>query len=182
MVYGVTKGKTIPAKHFLLALGLHNITGKKMVVEINNKLGHCINYNTTCETETAQAMRAQQLAEKSSVLPIIPNSDKNIVLTYFWADNSDHIVDNQAGGGAINTTNSVAFQEKKDNCHYESNLPTIERTKRRTIEVPVNEMVVSNIKTTVEPPLIDTKGGIEQNMACLYAAKYFVWCWLRQKK
>ena len=43
-------------------------------------------------------------------------------------------------------------------------------------------MVVSNIKTTVEPPLIDTKGGIEQNMACLYAAKYFVWCWLRQKK
>ena len=29
MVYGVTKGKTIPAKHFLLALGLHNITGKK---------------------------------------------------------------------------------------------------------------------------------------------------------
>ena len=29
MVYGVTKGKTIPAKHFLLALCLHNITGKK---------------------------------------------------------------------------------------------------------------------------------------------------------
>ena len=25
MVYDVTKGKTIPAKHFLLALGLHNI-------------------------------------------------------------------------------------------------------------------------------------------------------------
>ena len=48
-------------------------------------------------------------------------------------------------------------------------------------------MVVSNIRTTrwfkininVEPPLIDTKGVIEQNMACLYAAKYFVWCWLR---
>ena len=55
-----------------------------MVVEVNNKLGHCINCNTTCETETAQAMRAQQLAEKSSILAIIANSDKDIVLTYFW--------------------------------------------------------------------------------------------------
>ena len=39
---------------------------------------------------------------------------------------------------------------------------------------------VSKIKTNVEPPLVDTKAVIEQNMACLYAAKYFVWCWLGQ--
>ena len=74
-----------------------------MVVEIYKKLGHCINHYTASETETVQAMRAQQLAEKSSVLPVIPNSDKDIVLTYFWVDNFDHIVGNQAGGGAINT-------------------------------------------------------------------------------
>ena len=133
-----------------------------MMVEINNKLGQFINYNTTCETETAQAMRAQKLAKKSSVLPMIPNSDKDIVLTYFWADNFDHIVNNQAGGGAINTTHLVEFQEKNDNCHYEPNLPTIEPTKRRTIDVTVNEMVVNNIKTNVEPPLIDTKAVIEK--------------------
>ena len=48
-------------------------------------------------------MRAQQLAAKSSVLPVIPNSDKDIILTYFWADKFDHIVDNQAGGGEIDT-------------------------------------------------------------------------------
>ena len=35
-----------------------------MVAEINNKLSHCINYNTTCEMGTTQAMRAQQLAEE----------------------------------------------------------------------------------------------------------------------
>ena len=79
------------------------------MVEINNKLGHCMNCNTASEIETAQAMRAQQLAEKSSILPLIPNSDKDIVLTYFGADNFDHIVDNQAGGGAVNTTHLVAF-------------------------------------------------------------------------
>ena len=71
MIYGVTKGKTMTAKHFLLAPGFHNITGKKMVAVIDNKLGHCINYNTNFETETAHATRAQQLDEKSSILPII---------------------------------------------------------------------------------------------------------------
>ena len=43
MIYGVAKGKTVPGKHFALVLGLHNISRKKMKVEINNKLGHCIN-------------------------------------------------------------------------------------------------------------------------------------------
>ena len=106
------------------------------------------------------------------------NSDKYIVLTYFWAANFDHILDNQAVGGAINTTHLVAFQERNNNCHYESNLPTTERTKRRTIDVIVNETVVSNIKTNVEPPLIDIKAVIEQNMAfylslsILYGAGY----------
>ena len=41
-------------------------------------------------------------------------------------------------------------------------------------------MAVSNIKTNVEPPLIDTKAVIEQNIACSYVAKYFVWCSFRQ--
>ena len=41
-------------------------------------------------------------------------------------------------------------------------------------------MVVSNIKTNAEPPLIDTKAVMEQNIACSYVAKYFVWCSFRQ--
>ena len=54
----------------------------------------------------------------------------------------------------------VVYLEKNDNCYYESNLPTIQRKKRKTIDVAMNEMVVSNIKTNVEPPLIDTKAVI----------------------
>ena len=94
--------------------------------EIHNKFGQYIGYSTTCEIETAQAMRAQQLAEKSLILPIIPNSDKDIVLTYFSDDNFDHIVDSQEGSAAINTSHLVAFQEKNGNCHYESKLPIID--------------------------------------------------------
>ena len=69
---------------------------------------------------------------------------------------------------------------EKQQLPFESSLPTIEQTKRRTIDIRVNEIVVSNIKTNVEPHLMDTKAIMEQNMACLYAPRYFVWCWLCQ--
>ena len=59
LVSGVTRGKVMTAKHFLLALGLHNLSGSRKVVEINSKLGHCIDYNLVCDIETAQAKKAQ---------------------------------------------------------------------------------------------------------------------------
>ena len=33
LIHGVTRGKTITAKHFLLALGLHNLTGQKVPIQ-----------------------------------------------------------------------------------------------------------------------------------------------------
>ena len=62
LVHGVTRGKVMTSKHFVLAMGLHNITGSRKVVDIINKLGHCINYDTTCEIETALAEKAQHIA------------------------------------------------------------------------------------------------------------------------
>ena len=78
MIHGVTRGKTITAKHFLLPLGLHNLTGSKKIVEINNRLGHCLNYNVTCEIETSQAKKVQLLAECSSILRSLSKHDGNI--------------------------------------------------------------------------------------------------------
>ena len=42
LVHGVTKGKTIMEKHFLIGLGVHNLTGQRNAVEILNKLGHSV--------------------------------------------------------------------------------------------------------------------------------------------
>ena len=55
LIHGVSRGKVITTKHFLLALGLHNLTGKKEAIVIINKLGHCISYDKTCDIEIAQA-------------------------------------------------------------------------------------------------------------------------------
>ena len=83
LVAGVTNGKIMVGKQFLLALGLHNITGTRKVVDIVNRFGHCINYKTTCEIETAQAVKAQALSERSSALPLVPIEQSSFVLTVF---------------------------------------------------------------------------------------------------
>ena len=58
IVAGVTRGKTLILKYFLLALGILSYTGQRKPVEILNCLGHCISYKTTSEIEIAQAVKA----------------------------------------------------------------------------------------------------------------------------
>ena len=87
----------LTAKRFLLALGLHSTTGTCEVVDIVSRLGHCINYKTTCEIETAQAVKAQALSERSSALPLVPIEQSLIVLTVFWVHNFDVKVESQTG-------------------------------------------------------------------------------------
>ena len=45
MIHAVTRGKVMTAKHFVLGMGLHNMTRSKKLIELVNKLGHCIDYN-----------------------------------------------------------------------------------------------------------------------------------------
>jgi len=51
-------------KHFLLALGLHSLSASTKIVDLVHKMGHCLNYNTTCELETAYAAAAQENESK----------------------------------------------------------------------------------------------------------------------
>ena len=55
IISGVTNCKFLTAKHFLLSKGLHSLTGSRYVIDILNKLGHCMSYKLTCEIETSQA-------------------------------------------------------------------------------------------------------------------------------
>ena len=103
MIYGVSKGKVVTAKHFLLALGLHNLTGTRKVIDINHRLGHCISYNEVCDVETALAQKAQALALTDTILELQPKRENEVVLTFFWVDNFDVLVDRQFGGGSVNT-------------------------------------------------------------------------------
>ena len=112
LIHGVTRGKTIAAKHFLLGLGLHNITGQKVPIQIVNHLGHCIDYKLVCEIETVRAKAAENTAKSSGALVIKLISLSHSVLTYFWVDNFDMNLETKTGHGAINSTHMVAFREE----------------------------------------------------------------------
>ena len=63
LIHGVTRGKAISLKHFLVGMGLHNITGQKLPIQMLSRLGHSVDYNTVCEIETAQVEITLQNAE-----------------------------------------------------------------------------------------------------------------------
>jgi hypothetical protein len=143
LIHGVTCGKTITAKHFLLGLGLHNLTGQKVPIQIVNHLGHCIDYNLVREIETAQAEKADCIAKGSGALPIQPMSSSHSVLTYFWVDNFDMNLETNTGHGAIYSTHMVAFQEESPLTIKQSNEIQFLRTKHRSLhEVSDTEPVI----------------------------------------
>ena len=81
LIRGVTRGRIITLKHFLISVGLHNLTGLKMPIRILSHLGHSIDYNVVCEIETAEA----ELAMISLSLNEEPLEET--FLTFWWADN-----------------------------------------------------------------------------------------------
>ena len=94
-----------------MALGLHSLTGGRKVIDIIHKLGHCMSYNLTSEIETAQAESSLLAATQTTLLPLVPATPSNTVFTHFWADNFDMNIERMVGGGSINTTHLMAFQE-----------------------------------------------------------------------
>ena len=89
LVHGITKGKVIMKEHFLLGLGVHNLTGKKNVVEIVNKFGHSLSYSTASEILSAYAKSNIEKSKSSLLLPLQLSNPDEIVLSYFWVENFD---------------------------------------------------------------------------------------------
>ena len=70
LIHGVTKGKSDYCKIYLLALQVRNLTATSKVIDINNRLGHCISYNRTCDIETALASFVNQRTESPLISSI----------------------------------------------------------------------------------------------------------------
>ena len=111
IAFAVMKGKVLQRKQFLLALGLHSLTGGRKVIDIIHKLGHCMSYNLTSEIETAQAESSLLAATQTTLVSLVPATPGNTVFTHFWADNFDKNIERMVGGGSINTTHLIAYQE-----------------------------------------------------------------------
>ena len=115
LIHGVTKGKVITLKHFLLAMGLHNLTGQKTIINILSHLVHCIDYNLVCKIETAQAEVAMKCLEEGStnMLNISSASNDGVKVD----DNFNQNIETQTGHGIIDSTHNVEFSENVSTQH-----------------------------------------------------------------
>ena len=179
LVFGVTRGKVLQLKHFLLALGLHSLSGSRKVIDIVSKFGHCLNYNLVCEIETSQAELAQKQLSNKTSLPLQPISSDNFVYTHFWVDNFDVLVDKQTGGGSIHTTHLVAFQEKSTESLQLNNQLSVSRRKSRDLPAQNFDTKLLLIERKKNPPSTLYQHTTTYNDAS-FNRQHFLWIFLRK--
>lgn len=79
LMFGVTRGRCLTAKHFSLLTGLHDITGSRTFIDVLSHSVYCLDYDKTCQIETAQAIK--------TILSFMPRDEMCIVPTFFRSDN-----------------------------------------------------------------------------------------------
>ena len=55
-----TSGQTKPKKNLMLGMTMKSLTGSRKVIEILNKLGHCVSYHTVEEIVTEMTFEANK--------------------------------------------------------------------------------------------------------------------------
>ena len=115
------------------------------------------------------------------MLALQPKYPLQTVVTVFWADNFDKNVDKENGGGAINITTIMAFQEHTIGAVHGDRKFNIPKTKSRkvSVEFDTHDNIIFDKKQ--EPDAIKFQ-RIEDNFSdCIgeFTCKYFTWLFLR---
>ena len=139
LINGVTRGRVTVLKHFILGVGLHNITGQQLPIRILSHLAHCIDYKTVYQSETAEAEIPRQLYQEGASPDLRPISEDDVVLTHFWADNFNKKLESDKGNDMINSTHLVKFQEKAVGSEYTQSCPTDPQMENEEICIDKNK-------------------------------------------
>jgi len=89
-----------------------------------------------------------EAAKAVDILPIKPTFPEQTVFTHFWVDNFDLKVDRIGGGGSINTTHLMAFQEKQLDFIPEISTIRVKRRKTRVLFYEAVDVYKNPEKTT----------------------------------
>ena len=102
----MTRGLVKPQKHLLLGLGVKSMTGSKKVLNILNRLGHCISYTTAEEIETELALN---IAKRNSATPdgLLKIANLSTGLAF---DNYDEVTETLDGSNSLHDTVGIAYQ------------------------------------------------------------------------
>ena len=157
LIHGVTRGKVATLKHFLIGLGLHNITGLKTSIQVLSHLGLSISYDLVCEVETAEAEAAQKwMSESQSPQQNQDPSNRDIVLTYWWFDNFNQKLESQTGAGAIDSIHIVEFSERSHVDPERSAIVNVPRSKRQSLTTSAMNLPRVKVDKKKEPSVVST--------------------------
>ena len=170
-------------KHFLLGVGLHNITGSKTPIKILLNLGHCINNHLVCEVERAEAEVALKCIEDGhGIQPLQPLNENASVLTFWWADNFNQTFETQFGMGKINLTHIVEFSERSENTCSSMLRRSVPRNGRRSLQA-VGPQISTTVKVGKEKELIiaDSDMSLQAIVKTETEVNNFIWLYFLWK-
>ena len=172
----MSHSKVITPKHYLFALGLHNLTAQKQTVVVANKFGHFISYDLCCEAETSLSEASIAKSKKMIILSIRPEGSQ-IALTVFWEDNLDVTVEKTLGGGVVNATHLMAFQEQAHHNKQDLHVPVQRVRKRKLSTWEEDEHVGFTLDIVTEPPRKDISHQLNYDSTYFHQLQ-FIWLYL----
>ena len=130
MIFTATSGQTELKKHLMLGMTMKSPTGSRKVIEILNKLGHCVSYHTVEVIETEMTLEANK---EGALTPQGMTCNPALGTGLAW-DNFDRFVATMTGTDTLHDTVGIAYQARfKDN---------IDITNELTIENKITEQLV----------------------------------------
>ena len=105
-IFSSTLGRKKPQKHLQLVIAIKSLTGSRKVVEVLNRLGHCVSYSTTEELETELTYEANKT---NDVTPFGMDRSPDSGVGVAW-DNYDRHVETGGGEGTLHDTVGIAYQ------------------------------------------------------------------------
>ena len=173
LIHGISRGRVVTLKHVLLGLGLHNIIGQKLPIQILANLGHSLNYKSVCQIETAEAEIARQLYDEGTSPGLRPLTADDSVFTYFWADNFNRKVVSEKGTNIIDSTHLIKFQE---NLHDQCTRPCQKLFQRTKLKYHVSHFLIKISFTSIlkkSPRSLNFKKETEVAMECLMCSTFY---------
>jgi hypothetical protein len=104
VMYLTAKGDVFVPKSMALGMTIKHWTGSSRLIQLMNKLGHCVSPTTVKRLETALAQLQLELSEEC------PYKLQNGAPTIFVADNIDFSEETISGHGTTHHTNCLAIQ------------------------------------------------------------------------
>ena len=105
------------------------------------------------EVDTALCLQKVSLSTGDVVLPA--NIHPGTFTTLAW-DNIDRLEETDSGGGTSHRVNGIAVQAKPAGPLPSKNLPSVDKTKKRSIDAPAPLLATYNAGERVGPPQIKT--------------------------